>query len=131
MPILYERQKLSKSTEVVVTAQKKPSETKIYLFNQAKTERVEGKTFYTGTKIYVRVGLFSPTEGTFIPGKTINVFRRIDTGTWENISTVVPTGDTFDIGVELRPAGSHTFYAEFAGDDFYSGCSAAVTAFAR
>jgi len=132
MPILYEN--YSKSAEAKVTATQKPTEMRIYLWNEAVKERMEGKTVYTGTPIIVRVGIFSTIEGIWVTGRTITIYRRINTGAWENIGTVVadPAGPgTFDKKVTLLAAGTHTFYCEFAGDTYYAGCSKAVRAFAR
>lgn len=132
MPILYEN-RFSRSVDAAVTAQKRPTESKIYLWNEAKTERMEGKTVYTGTVIYVRVGIFSPTEGKFIGDRTINIYRKVGTGEPFKVGTVTSneTPGTVDFKQILMDAGIITYYCEFTGDALYEGCSKAVQLLAR
>lgn len=128
MPILYP---LSKSPAVAVTAQKIPTQMKIYLWNKEVTERQEGKTVYVGTTILVRTALFKPPWFTGLDRKRNIIFHKLNDGSFERIADVVPTINGIDKEYTLSKAGTHTFYAEFPGDDTYEGCSKAVRVFAR
>jgi len=120
----------SKSIEVAVNAQKRATDTKIYLWNEALTERMEDKTVFTGTTIVTRVGIYSPGEGKWVTGRTINVYHKIDTGAPE-VSTVTPSATgpgTADLKWWLTKGGKHTFWADWPGDEYYAGCGSEVHA---
>lgn len=130
MPILWE-QVFSKSPEVGLTAQKKPTKMFISLWNEAGTERMEDKTVYVGTTILVRTGLFREPWYTGLDGKRHIIYHRLNTGAWEKIFDRTVTGNFAEVKYTPASAGKHSFYSEFPGDAEYEGCSKAVRVFAR
>jgi len=118
----------SKSAEVSVNAQKKATEMRIYLFNPAETERLEGKTVTVGTVVRVISSLWREPWYTTLYAKRHIIYHRLNTGTWERIIDATSQPGFNEIGVDytIRQAGKHTFYAEFPGDDEYLGCPSEV-----
>jgi hypothetical protein len=137
MPIIYEsyavtrKGRLSKTPEVQMTANKIPTQTMMYLWDENATTRLEGATVYVGTTIIIRVGVVA--QGVFIGGKTINIWRKVDTGAYEIISSVSPSmpPGTYDVKMTFLKSGLYAFYAEFPGDDQYAGCLKTAKAFVR
>jgi hypothetical protein len=78
--------------------------------------------------------------GRSLDGKSVDIYHRVDTGAAEKIRTVTigttsdrgkPSHAGADIYYTLNKAGTHTFYAQFAGDETYEGCTKEVKAFAK
>ena len=132
MPITYE-QVFSKSVEKVITAQKKPTEARCWLFDEAGTINLEGSTQWVNTKITIRVAVYEKLNGLTSISKPLNIYHRVDTGAWTKIATVTPTvpPGSYDYKYTLDSAGTHSFYSEFAGDATHAGCSAIASLSAR
>jgi len=137
-PLLYENV-FGTSPERTVSAAKIKTSVGCYLFNEAWNTRIENTTQYVGTKITVAVSLYDEFAKP-LDGKSVDIYHRLDTGSLEKIRTVVigttsdhgtPGHGGADIYYTLSKGGTHTFYAQFAGDDTYEGCSKEVKAFAR
>lgn len=139
MPILYEHV-FGKSAEKTVAAKKIGTILSFSLLDESGTKSVENTTLYVGTKIVLFVGL---DDENHLPlkGKNVDIYHKLDTGAWEKIKTVV-TGTTNEAAMPigsgqatayytLAKAGTHTFYAYFAGDDTYEGCEKEAKAFAK
>jgi len=121
----------SKTAEVQMTANKIPTEARIYLWDSTRTKRMEGQTVFVGTSIIITVGVFIPSAGQWLTGQPINIWRKLDTGTWENLGPVAPSSTgvgTFDKGMTFLKSGLYTFYAEYLGNDQYAGCEETVHA---
>jgi len=129
MPIIYESYAVS--SEVKVTVQKKPTEMRLYLFNEAGTERMEDKTVYVGSKLLLRTALFTEPWYTGLAKKKHYIFHRVNTGAWEQLVTGTAETNFIEYLYTLPIAGIHSFYAEFKGDAEYIGCSKVVKLFAR
>jgi len=112
MPLLY---------ETITAMQLKPTDTRIYLWNEAKTERMEGKTVDVGTKILVRAALFHKVNGlTGLSGKILRIHGRLNTGEWKLLYTAPTDANAIDMPYTLTQTGQYTFYAEFLGDHEYA-----------
>jgi hypothetical protein len=138
IPLIYENV-FGKSAERVVSAAKIKTSVGCYLFDEKWEKRIENTTQYVGTKITVVVTLYDEF-GYPLNGKSVDIYHKLDTGTPEKIRTVTigttsdhgkPSSGGADIYYTLTKAGTHTFYAQFAGDDTYEGCEKAVRAFAK
>jgi hypothetical protein len=138
IPLIYENV-FGKSAEKSVSARKIGTILSFSVLDETGTRSVENTTQIVGTKIVLFVGL---DDENHLPlrGKNVDIYHRINT-TLEKIKTVV-TGTTNEAGMAigagqatayytLAKAGTHTFYAQFAGDDTYEGCEKAVRAFAK
>jgi len=130
IPLIYENV-FGRSPERAVSARKIGTILYFYLLDETGTKSVENTTQVVGTKIVLFIGLDDENHRP-LKGKNVDIYHRIDTGPWEKIKTVV-TGTTNEAGMAigtgqatayytLAKAGTHTFYAEFAGDDTYEGC---------
>lgn len=137
-PLLYENV-FGKSPEKAVAAAKIKTNIGCYLFDEAYKTKIEGTTQYVGTKITV-VAVLYDEFGNPLDGKSVDIYHRLDTGAVEKIRAVVigttsdhgtPSHGGADIYYTLVKAGTHTFYAQFLGDDKYEGCEKAVRAFAK
>lgn len=112
MPLLYE------SVDVL---QLKSTDARIYLWNESVTERMEGKTVDTGTKILVRAALFTKVNGLAgLSNKTLRIYGRLNTGTWELLKTAATDANAVNLTYTLTSKGQYTFYAEFPGDSEYA-----------
>jgi len=114
----------SRSAEAAVNAQLKPTDMKMYLWDAAFTKRMEGQTVYTGTKIIIRLMVYSTAEGRGVSPNPSNVslYRKIDAGAYERIWVGGWTADSNDIEYTFDKPGTHTFYADFPGNAYYAGC---------
>ena len=138
IPLLYENV-FSKSPEKAITAQKIPTKLECKLLNLGRYEYPSGAVVYVGTEILVYANLYYQKPGgtwDWLPGKTINVYHRLNTGSWEKIGTITTGVEDPGYGwgtlkYKLVAAGKHTFYNEFPGDATYVGCEKAVRAFAK
>jgi hypothetical protein len=95
----------------------------------------ENKTLYVGTKVRIAAYLqYQKPDGTWAnlenKKSLVHFYHKLDTGAWEDLGT----GDTprsasiYEIFYTLPKAGTHRFYAEFLGDDYYAGCPASAKA---
>jgi hypothetical protein len=121
---------LGRSAAVNVAAVKVKSDLRIYLFDEAWKTRVENTTQLVGTRITIVITL-NDEFGRSMDGKSVDIYHSLNGGPWEKIRTVVtyqtsdhgtPAHAGADIIYTLAKAGTHTFYAEFAGDEYYEGC---------
>jgi len=127
-PLLFES--YSKSPEMQVSAALK--ETKIIgvlwkVEDTTEVERAEGKTYDVPTKINVKVQLQTAVGGAVPAGKTIKFYHRLNTGAWETLGTKTTDAQSLAVWTyTMTAAGTHTFYAEFAGDAEWAGCAKAL-----
>jgi hypothetical protein len=105
------------------------------IFKPDLSEELTGKTVNVGTQIVLYATLYKSMNGAWggiERGKPVSFYHRLNTGTWEKIGTV-NTGTcatrpeacgsgNASVLYTLAGAGTHSFYAEFAGDDVYEGC---------
>lgn len=138
VPILFENV-FAKSSEKIVTAQKKATTIIFDIYNPPLPIRGMG-TIISGTSVQVNkivalsASLYSKatTPITLLTGKIVTFYHKLDTGSFESLGTA--TVDTYgyaEMTYTLAKAGEHTFYAEFAGDSEYEGCSKGAKAFAK
>jgi hypothetical protein len=106
-----------------------------YLFDEAWQTRVENTTQLVGARVTVAVTLYDEF-GKPLNGKAVDIYHRLNSGAWEKIRTVtvgstsdhgMPSSGGADVIYTLANAGTHSFYAEFLGDDYYEGCPSAVS----
>lgn len=137
-PLIYENV-FGTSTQRTVSAEKIGVSIGCMLFNEAWNTRIEGTTQKVGTKITIVTTLYDE-YGHPLNGKAVDIYHRLGTGAWEKIRTVTigttsdhgtPSSGGADIYYTLSEAGTHTFYADFPGDDTYAGCGKAAKSFAR
>jgi hypothetical protein len=105
------------------------------IFKPDLSEELTGKTVKVGTQIVVYATLYKSINGGWEhieSGKPVNFYHRLNAGAWEKIATV-NTGTcatrpeacgrgNASVLYTLAKAGTHSFYAEFLGDDYYEGC---------
>lgn len=117
MPLLY---------ETYASMQLKPSDTRIFLWNEAETERMENKTVDVGTKILVRAALFTKVNGLMgLSGKPLRIYGRLNTGPWTLLKEDLTDANAIDLLFTLSAKGLYTFYAEFKGDTEYAASKSA------
>ena len=138
VPLLYENV-FAKSPEKKVVAAKIPTRFAwLSLLNEDATEVLEDKTVYVGTVVRIAAYLqYQKPDGTWasLENKkgSVRFYHKLDNGAWEDLGT----GDTprspslYEKLYTLSKAGTHTFYAEFPGDDIYEGCSKQAKTFAH
>jgi hypothetical protein len=136
IPLIYENV-FAKSPEQSISAAKIRTTLEINLLRLDRSAYPPDAVVPVGTEILVYANLLyekSPGVWDFLPGKTINVYHRLDTGTWEKIGTITSGSEGGGWGTlkyKLAKAGKHTFYNEFPGDDTYEGCGETVRAFVK
>jgi len=131
----------SKSPEVALGAKKYPTRAHCSLRPTPTRPETEpyppGTVLYVGTKISIRIGVYSPDEGKYISPRPSNVliFRKINDEPWERIwagSWVIGAQylgfELFDVAYTIDRPGTHTFYSEFQGTDIYQGCGSEIHA---
>lgn len=148
MPIIYES--YATSTQKVASAQKRPVNIGIYLYDETWTTNVENMSLFTGAKILIVVTLGEKVNGSsckdpaVYPESTsrqpIDVYHRLESGAWEKLFTLT-TGADVQVGkvgwcaanrlYTLMGVGNHSFYAEFKGNDYLQGCGKEAKTFAR
>lgn len=116
----------SLSPVVSLTAEKKETKIRIYLWNEDRTERMENKTVKVGDKIWVDTGLFTTPWSTTLSGKLHIVYHRVNEGEWKTIVYKVAPENWTETLFTIKVAGKHSFYAEFPGDDEYLGCPSKI-----
>lgn len=132
--IRHGRRDFSTSPGRSLEAQKKPSSIGCSLWDEGRTRRLEATTQWVGTKIQVNADLWDRSVNmTPLLGKSVRIWHRLDTGSWEKIFDGYSNapdlgGEWFRVIYTLRKSGTHTFYAEFQGDDEYAGCDAPIHA---
>jgi len=123
----------SKSREVGVTAEKKETRVLVDDLKDYDTGAViEGATVKVGTRVLFVGALYTEPFYTPLSGKPVTVYHRLNTGPWEKLATITTGSQAgqpshgFYIIYEIPKAGSHSFYAEFAGDEMYAGCPSKI-----
>jgi len=125
------RRDFSKSPEVSLNAQKKPTAINISLLDTTLTQNLAGKTLFVGTRIFVSSGLhWIDAAGAYhsLWGKRHIHYHRVNTGAWEKIHDAITGSSSNELLLDytITKAGTHTFYSEFLGDDEYLGCPSTV-----
>ena len=121
----------SKSPQVYLTAEKKPSEMRVALWDPLETKRLEAETLKVGDQVKVCTTLWREPWWTTLSGKSHMIYHRLNAGAWEVIQDrtspftdgPIPASMNEVQKVYVLPkAGRHTFYCEFPGDEEYLGC---------
>lgn len=129
---------LVRSLERAITALKIKTSLALGIFKPDLSEELTGKTVNVGTEIVLYATLYKSINGGWEHierGKPVSFYHRLNTGAWEKIGTV-NTGTcatrpeacgrgNASVLYTLAKAGTHSFYAEFLGDDVYEGCPSA------
>lgn len=125
-----------RSLERAITAAKIQTSLALGIFKPDLSEEWTGKTVTVGTQIVLYATLYrscGPGCWEHIEsGKPVNFYHKLNNGAWEKIGTV-NTGTcatrpeacgrgNASMLYTLAKAGTHSFYAEFLGDDTYEGC---------
>ncbi len=129
-PLLYES--YSKGPEMAVSAKKTATilATALGKIQDGVWTSLEGKEVPVGTSVRISGTLYTGAYVKLPISTTINVYHKLGTGSYSKIaSPSTDSNSNFHVEYTLAEVGTHTFYAEFPGDDAYEGC--AVKAFAK
>lgn len=123
------------SSQLSIGAKQFPTSEKIYLGPYPMGPGIQpfppGTVLYVGTKITVRMGIYSTDEGKFISPNPapVTLWHKLDAAAWEKLWVGGwAAADVFDFTYTLPKSGTHTFYIEWPGTDVYAGCEGGVHA---